>query len=60
MQALISRAMMSILIVVVGLIANNYSVFWGMILNASVALVAFIGFLYARLKNKKLAMPINI
>jgi MFS family permease len=52
-QTLISKTMMSILIIVVGLIANNYSIFWGMIFNAGVAVVAFIGFLYTRGKNRK-------
>ncbi|MBU4056996.1 hypothetical protein KJ695_03760 [Patescibacteria group bacterium] len=34
-------------------IASDYSFFWGMILNASIVLVAFIGFLFIRIGNRK-------
>jgi len=52
LQSLINMIMMSILIIIVGRIANNYSIFWGMIFNAGVVLVAFVGFLYARMNNR--------
>lgn len=52
-QSLINMIMMSVLIIVVGRIANNYSIFWGMIFNGSVILVAFIGFLFVRINNRK-------
>jgi MFS family permease len=59
-QSLISRIMMGVLIIIIGRIANNYSIFWGMVFNAGVVLVAFVGFLYVRIKNRKLAKLINI
>lgn len=52
LQSLISMIMMSVLIVIIGRIANNYSIFWGMIFNAGVILVAFVGFLFARNNNR--------
>ncbi len=52
-QSLINTVMMSVLLVIVGRIANNYSIFWGMIFNASVILAAFVGFLFVRMNNKK-------
>lgn len=59
-QSLMSRIMMAVLLVIIGRIASHYSIFWGMIFNASVILIAFVGFLYVRIKNRKLAKPINI
>jgi len=53
-QSLISKIMMSVLMVIIGQIVNNYSIFWGMIFNAGVVLVAFVGFLYARFNNGKI------
>lgn len=59
LQSLIGMIMMSVLIIIIGRIANNYSIFWGMIFNAGIILVAFVGFLYARIKNKKNGLVIN-
>lgn len=52
-QSLISKIMLAVLTIIIGRIANNYSIFWGMIFNASMILVAFVGFLYVKINNKK-------
>jgi MFS family permease len=46
-QSLISRVMMSFLLIAIGMVASNYSISWAMILNAGIALIAIIGFLCA-------------
>lgn len=51
-QSLINTIMLSVLIIFIGTIAKNYSVFWSMIFNAGVVLIAFIGFLSARIGNR--------
>jgi len=51
-QSLINMIMLSIFMVLVGKIANDYSVFLGMILNATIGLFAFVGFLFVKINNK--------
>jgi len=52
-QSLINTVMMSFLLIIVGRISNEYSIFWGMIFNAGVILFAFVGFLFVKIKNAK-------
>ncbi len=52
-QSLLSRIMLAILLIVIGRIASHYSIFWGMIFNAVVILVAFAGFIFVKVNNKK-------
>jgi hypothetical protein len=52
-QSLVNMAILSVLIVIVGRIANNYSIFWGMIFNAGMVLIAFIGFSFVKINNRR-------
>ncbi|HCJ67225.1 MAG TPA: hypothetical protein DHV62_07885 [Elusimicrobia bacterium] len=47
-QSLINMIMLAILIVSVGKIATDYSIFWGMVFNAAITSVALIGFLFVK------------
>ncbi|MFA6097749.1 MAG: MFS transporter [Candidatus Paceibacterota bacterium] len=53
-QSLINTVMMSFLLIIVGRISNEYSIFWGMIFNAGVILFACVAFLYVKINNSKL------
>lgn len=54
-QSQINLLILGIAIIAVNKISSDYSIFWGMIFNAGIILVAFIGFLFVRMKNKKTA-----
>lgn len=51
-QSLINMVMLSLFMVFVGKVATDYSIFWGMILNAVIASIALIGFLFVRINNR--------
>ncbi len=51
-QSLISMVMLSIFMISAGKIANDHSIFWGMIFNTIIASVAFVGFLFVKINNK--------
>lgn len=52
-QSQIKMLVQGIAVVIVGKIASDYSMFWGMIFNAGIILVAFGGFLLARIKSRR-------
>lgn len=54
-QSQISMLILGIGIIAVNKISSDYSMFWGMIFNSSIILIAFVGFLFARMNNKKTA-----
>lgn len=51
-QSLISIVMLSVFMVIIGGIATSHSVFWGMISNAAMAFVAFVGFLFVKFNDR--------
>ena len=51
-QSQMSILVLGITIVIVDKIASDYSMFWGMIFNAGIILVVFIGFLFVKIKGR--------
>ncbi|MBU3924761.1 MFS transporter [Patescibacteria group bacterium] len=52
-QSQISMLIIGIGIIAVNKISSDYSIFWGMILNAGIILIASVGFLFVRFNNRK-------
>lgn len=52
-QSQISTFILGIVIIAVNKIASDYSIFWGMIFNAGIILVAFIGFLFVKINSRR-------
>lgn len=59
-QSLINTIMMSVLLIMAGKIANDYSIFWSMIFNAGIILIAFAGFLFVKINNSKRMNTIKV
>ncbi|MBU4299293.1 MFS transporter [Patescibacteria group bacterium] len=52
-QSLINMFIIGIVIIFVNKISSDYSIFYGMILNAGIILIAFLGFLFVKINNRK-------
>lgn len=51
-QSLINMIMLSVFMMLVGKTANDYSIFFGMVLNTAIVLIAFVIFLFIKINNK--------